>query len=33
LQDLGADSAAAFLPGQPVWLSWKPDAILVLDAE
>ena len=33
LQDSGEDSYAEFLPGQPVWLSWKKDAILVLDAD
>jgi spermidine/putrescine transport system ATP-binding protein/putrescine transport system ATP-binding protein len=33
VQDSGEESAAAFLPGQPVWLSWKRDSILVLDAE
>jgi spermidine/putrescine ABC transporter ATP-binding subunit len=29
LQDAGADMA----PGQPVWMTWKDDAILILDAD
>ena len=32
VQGTGDGGAGGLSPGQPLWLSWKPDSVLVLDA-